>query len=412
MALQMLSLFSGIGAFEKALTNLGVPYDLVAYCEIDKYASKSYSAIHGVPETLNVGDITKVDESSLPQHLDLVTYGFPCQDISVAGKQKGLFHEDGTQTRSGLFFEALRIIEATQPRVAIAENVKNLTGKKFKEQFDIVLRSLEDAGYNNYWAVLNAKDYGVPQNRERVFIVSIRKDIDTGYFKFPESIPLQLCLRDVMEDEVEDRFYIKNYDSVTFVNEYYGVINGGTIGKMHDVSRRAYFEHGVSPTIHTCGGGNTEPKVICLNSKGGRKGVPGLQPSLNDRIYDCNGLATAYTTAPFFMPNYTTPYTAVAIRGRYNEDGVVEQHLEMSDREYANAITTVQKDSLIHDGLGIRKLIPKECFRLMGFTDEDFEKASAVVSNSQLYKQAGNSVVVPVVEHIIRRLFKCWVLQH
>lgn len=180
------------------------------YCEIDKYASKSYSAIHGVPESMNYGDITKIDEKKLPKDIDLITYGFPCQDISLAGKQKGLFNEDGSQTRSGLFFEALRIIEETQPKIAIAENVKNLVGKKFKEQFEIVLSSLEQAGYNNYWKVLNAKDFGIPQNRERVFIVSIRKDIDTGVFEFPEPYELKLRLKDLLEDEVDEKFYVSN----------------------------------------------------------------------------------------------------------------------------------------------------------------------------------------------------------
>ena len=118
--MKVLSLFSGIGAFEKALDRLQVKYDLVAYCEIDKYASKSYAAIHGVDESMNLGDITKVDEKKLPRDIDLVTYGFPCQDISLAGKQKGLFNEDGSKTRSGLFFEALRIIEGTKPKIAIA----------------------------------------------------------------------------------------------------------------------------------------------------------------------------------------------------------------------------------------------------------------------------------------------------
>jgi DNA (cytosine-5)-methyltransferase 1 len=208
--LKLLSLFSGIGAFEKALDNLGVEYELVNYCEIDKYASKSYAAIHNVSEDKNLGDITKVNEKELPKNIDLITYGFPCQDISLAGKQKGLFNEDGTQTRSGLFFEALRIIEEAQPRVAIAENVKNLVGKKFKEQFKIVLDSLEQAGYNNYWQVLNAKDYGIPQNRERVFIVSIRKDIDNGCFKFPEGFELKLRLKDMVDDEVDEKYYIDN----------------------------------------------------------------------------------------------------------------------------------------------------------------------------------------------------------
>ena len=213
--MKILSLFSGIGAFEKALDNLGVSYELAGYFEIDKYASKSYSEIHGVPESMNLGDITKVDEKSLPKDIDLITYGFPCQDISLAGRQKGLFNEDGSQTRSGLFFEALRIIEETKPRVAIAENVKNLTSKKFSEQFELVLNSLEEAGYNNYWKVLNLKDFGIPQNRERVFIVSIRKDIDNGTFRFPEGFPLDKRLKDVLEDEVDERFYLsdkmKNY---------------------------------------------------------------------------------------------------------------------------------------------------------------------------------------------------------
>ena len=208
--IKMISLFSGIGAFEKALDRLEVDYELVGYSEIDKYASKSYSAIHGVSESMNFGDITKIDEKTLPKDIDLITYGFPCQDISLAGKQKGLFNEDGTQTRSGLFFDALRIIEETLPRVAIAENVKNLTSKKFSEQFKIVLDSLEEAGYNNYWKVLNAKDYGIPQNRERVFIVSIRKDIDTGMFQFPKGFPLELRLKDMLENGVEEKYYLSS----------------------------------------------------------------------------------------------------------------------------------------------------------------------------------------------------------
>lgn len=206
--IKYLSLFSGIGAFEKALQNLHIPYDLMGYCEIDKYASKAYSLLHNVPESMNLGDITKLDEKSLPDDIDLITYGFPCQDISLAGHQKGLLNEDGSKTRSGLFFDALRIIEHTQPKVAIAENVKNLTAKKFSEQFSIVLNSLDEVGYNNYWQVLNAKDYGTPQNRERVFIISIRKDIDDGSFSFPAPFPLEKRLKDVLEDSVETRYYV------------------------------------------------------------------------------------------------------------------------------------------------------------------------------------------------------------
>lgn len=307
--MKVLSLFSGIGAFEKALDRLEKTYELVGFSEIDKYAVKSYCAIHDVDESMNLGDITKIDETKLPKDIDLITYGFPCQDISLAGKQKGLFNEDGSQTRSGLFFEALRIIEATQPRVAIAENVKNLTGKKFKEQFEIVLNSLEQAGYNNYWKVLNAKDFGIPQNRERVFIVSIRKDIDNGKFEFPEGFPLKSRLKDMLDDEVDEKYYLSDKCISGFIRHRERHEAKGTgfkwqvrdpegvasclransalaptdntvaikddkseliqVGQMYGTEKepnpqagRIYSADGISPTMDSCSGGNRMPKVV------------------------------------------------------------------------------------------------------------------------------------------------------
>lgn len=289
--IKVLSLFSGIGAFEKALNNLDIPFELVGFSEIDKYAAKSYCAIHDVNESQNLGDITKIDEKALPKDIDIVTYGFPCQDISLAGKQKGLFDEDGSKTRSGLFFEALRIIEETQPKIAIAENVKNLVGKKFKAQFELVLQSLEQAGYNNYWNVLNAKDYGIPQNRERVFIVSIRKDIDNGIFEFPKQFPLELRLKDLLEDEVDEKYYLEGkYENITKVNDNYSVMNGGVIGKMHDISRRAYSEDSTAPTIPTCAGGNIQPKVI-VHDKTIKVGNIYPSGGQNGNVYDEEGLS-------------------------------------------------------------------------------------------------------------------------
>ena len=199
---KLLSLFSGIGAFEKALTNLGIPFELIAYCEFDKYASKAYSVIHDVPESMNLGDITKVDEKTLPVNVvDILTYGFPCQPFSVAGRQEGF---DDSKGRGNLFFDALRIIQHCKPKIAIAENVKNLAGKKFEKEFQTVLQSLEDAGYNNYWKILDAKDYDLAQHRERVICVSIRKDLDTGVFEFPKPVKLVKCLYDYLEKEVDE----------------------------------------------------------------------------------------------------------------------------------------------------------------------------------------------------------------
>jgi DNA (cytosine-5)-methyltransferase 1 len=294
--MRLLSLFSGIGAFEKALENLGIPFDLVGYCEIDKYASKAYSLIHNVPEDMNLGDITKVDTAAIG-NVDLITYGFPCQDISIAGKQKGFEDENGERTRSGLFFEALRIIEDTQPKFAICENVKALTSKKFKNEFSIVLQSLEEAGYNNYWQVLNAKDYGVPQNRERVFIVSIRKDIDKG-FEFPKPMPLELRLKDVLEDEVDEKYYLSERAIQSFTaHKERNAANGNgfgwnptdgdcvancilaratgrpesnyikQVGQMYPNSGnpqagRVYDATGISPAMDTCAGGNRMPKIV------------------------------------------------------------------------------------------------------------------------------------------------------
>lgn len=203
---KLLSLFSGIGAFEKALTNLEIPFEVVAYCEFDKYASKAYSVIHDVPESMNLGDITKVDEKMLPINIiDILTYGFHCQPFSVAGRQEGF---DDSKGRGNLFFDALRIIKHCKPKIAIAENVKNLTGKKFESEFQTVLKSLQDAGYNNYWKVLDAKNYDLAQHRERVIIVSIRKDLDTGVFEFPEPVELTKCLYDYLEEKVDEKYYI------------------------------------------------------------------------------------------------------------------------------------------------------------------------------------------------------------
>lgn len=181
--LKVLSLFSGVGAFEKALRRIGVPFEVVNYCEIDPKIAKSYSLLHNVPEEKNLGDITKVDAYSLP-NFDLMTYGFPCTDVSIAKVDgKGLKGKE-----SGLLYEALRIAAVKKPKYMIAENVKNLV-VQHREGFENMLAALRSLGYNNYWKVLDAKDFGVPQERQRVFVVSIREDVDDGKFTFPSPRP-------------------------------------------------------------------------------------------------------------------------------------------------------------------------------------------------------------------------------
>lgn len=357
--MNIVSLFSGIGAFEKALTNLNIVHNVVNYCEVDKYASESYSAIHGIDKSLNLGDITQIDITKLENGCaDLITYGFPCQDISNAGKQKGFQDENGNLTRSGLFFYASAIIGRIQPKIAICENVKALVGKKFEKEFKIVLDTLDEMGYNNYWQVLNAKDYGIPQNRERVFVVSVRKDIDKGEFNFPKPFNLEKKLADMLEQEVDEKYYLDGkYETISKVNDNYSLLCGGIIGKMHDVSRRVYSSEYVAPTLHTCGGGNLEPKVAVGTI------IEDFYRNREERIYrDASPVIRA-------------------------------------DRQ---GLKTIDAD------LRIRKLTPKECWRLMGFDDKDVEKAQAVgISNTQLYKQAGNSIVVNVLMEIFKQLHIC-----
>lgn len=372
--LKILSLFSGIGAFEKALKRRNIPFELVGFSEIDKYAVKSYCAIHDVSENKNLGDITKIDEKSLPNDIDLITYGFPCQDISIAGNQKGLFNEDGSQTRSGLFFDALRIIEHTRPKIAIAENVKNLTSKKFKEQFKIILEQLEKAGYNNYWKVLDASDYGIPQHRERVFIVSIRKDVDHGLFRFPDPMELKTKMIDLLEpeDEVDDKYYLSETMHAQFLS---------------NVNRA---NQDIANTISTHSG--SRPVDNFIKVRNGK---------VTFEMIDENTKVKFLKIKEATKKGYTEAYEGDSVDLSYpNSRGRV-------GHQVAHTLTTSPKMGGVimkDDEPRIRKLTPKECYRLMGFDDEDFYKAAAVNSNAQLYKQAGNSIVVNVIEKLLCKL--------
>ena len=464
--MKVLSLFSGIGAFEKALERKGIDFELVNYCEFDKYASKSYSLIHNVPEVMNLGDITKVKIDELePYSADLITYGFPCQDISNAGKQRG-FEHDGQLTRSGLFFYAAAIIGRIQPKVAICENVKALTGKKFTKEFETVLSTLENMGYKNYWQVLNAKDYGIPQNRERVFIVSIRNDIDKKY-TFPAPIKLELRLKDILEKEVDEKFYLNSKGTN-------GILNAFTDGRKH-VPSLLNNDTEYSPTIDTRVGAQTHRSPYIAVREATKKGYAEAQAYDSINLEQPNsktrrgrvGKQQANTLTTSCNQAVVEPFI-VASRGRNPENpsdrtagSPKEQRLEVNMQGISNCLTSVQKDNLvvesqvlvpkrteygkqirklyesgmikesrhnmtelrprqdgvsntlttvqkdnyvIEPGLRIRKLTPLECWRLMGFDDEDFYRSEKVNSNTQLYKQAGNSIVVNVLEAIFENL--------
>lgn len=362
--MKVLSLFSGIGAFEKALQNIGEEIEIIGYSEVDKYASRAYSAIHNISEDKNLGDIKKIDQTKL-ENVDLITYGFPCQDISVAGKQKGI----NKDTRSGLLYDALRIIRYKKPKYAIAENVKNLVGKRFKKDFYKLLEELEEMGYNNYWKVLNAKDYGIPQNRERVFIVSIRKDLDKR-FEFPKPFNNGLRLRDMLDDGVEGKYYIKQEKTESLIKQLKD--------KNQEISYciDANYHKGVSPEQFL----KKSRRQLVAVKEATKKG------------YD---IATDEDSINVSFPDSKTR------RGRVGKG--VAQTLETSCTQ-----------AILENDYNIRKLTPLECWRLMGFSDKDYwiarkelEKTfykSKDRSNSQMYKMAGNSIVVNVLEEIFKNL--------
>lgn len=184
-------------------------YELVGWSEIDKYAIQAHDALFPQWADRNYGDISKIDWSQVPD-FDLFTYSFPCQDISNAGLQRGF--EEGSETRSSLLWECLKAIVAKRPKYLLLENVKALVSKKFLPMFNKWIKSLEDYGYYNNWSVLNTKDFGVPQNRERVFLMSIRRDLldPQPIYNFPKPFPLELRLKDVLEEKVDEKYYLSD----------------------------------------------------------------------------------------------------------------------------------------------------------------------------------------------------------
>ena len=501
--IKVLSLFSGIGAFERAFCRIGLDWELVNYCEIDRWASLSYSMVNQCSESLNLRDVRTVTaETVRDRQVDLITYGFPCQDISIAGKQQGFVNDSGESTRSGLFFEALRIIKELRPRYAIAENVKALTSTKFKNEFATVLSSLEEAGYNNYWHVLNAKDYGIPQNRERVFIVSIRRDADEGDFQFPDKEPLMLRLRDMLEpaESVDEKYYLSTEregvrkliaelesryrinsntavcvasrgrnpanpsdrttgspteqrlepnsdgctntlttvqkDNLLLVAEP-GIITHGRVCEHHhtgcyvhdpagisvapiaghppiinhpsiiqvgnivdnpnrDSQRgRIYDPSDLAPTLNTVGGGGLEAKIV----------IDGLTRDMQKqraRVFNPSGLAASLISTDYKKP----PQISVIGQLKGGEKGrVVDRDgidYTLTATEYKDPLKIAEHGNTY--GVRIRKLTPRECWRLMGFMDEEFDRVHGI-SNSQLYKQAGNSIVVNVLSALLSQLF-------
>lgn len=390
--MRILELFAGYGSQALALENLGIDFTS-DISEIDRYAIQAYEQLHGA--THNWGDITKIDETQLPYY-DLITYSSPCQDFSVAGLGKGGDIDSGT--RSSLLWQCERIIREVKPKYLLMENVKNLVGERHKHNFIKWLKVLESLGYQNFWKVLNAKDYGVPQNRERVFVVSI---LGGGQYLFPNPVKLEKRLKDILEPDVDDKYYISDR-MMSYINgkqskEYNFRVEisspddirqtpiraRGDLAitkeplRIREATQKGYAEayEGDSVTLD-------EP-----NSQT-RRGRVGKQMS-NTLTTTCN--IGVVMQEPFNLyPNSGNPQA-----GRvYNADGISPT---------MDTCTGGNRMPKIKDSYRIRKLTPRECWRLMGVKDEQFDKLHDL-SNTQLYKLAGNSIVVDVLMGIFKNL--------
>ena len=198
--LRVFEAFAGYGSQSMALRNIGIPYEIVGYSEIDPYAIRAYRAVHG--DIKNYGDITKIDWNDVPD-FDLLTWSSPCQDFSNAGKQAG--GEEGSGTRSSLLWEVKKCLAIKRPKYSLTENVRALVSQKFLPGFLKYVEYMNSLGYTTFQQVLNAKDYGIPQNRERIFVVSILGD---AWFNFPQPFPLKLRLKDMLEEKVDEKYYL------------------------------------------------------------------------------------------------------------------------------------------------------------------------------------------------------------
>lgn len=347
--IRLIELFAGIGSQAKALQRIGANFEHYKVVEFDKYAIASYNAIHNT--NFPTLDITKIKAEDLEivdvdKYEYIMTYSFPCQDLSLAGVGKGM--TKGKSTRSGLLWEVERILDeclelnGNLPQCLLMENVPMIHSEKHIKDFKLWIQKLENLGYKNYIHDLNAKNYGIPQNRDRCFMVSVLGDYS---YDFPAYIKLEKCLGDLLEDEVEEKYFLSDK-----------MIEGMLKTEFHQDTRNM-------------------KKILC-----DKLIEDGLGVVVKDKINVVGNYSpSGHEASRIIDPNGISPT-------------IKENHGTIN--------------AIIDEKLRIRKYTPKEVFRLMGFDDEDFEKASKVNSNAQLYKQAGNSIVVNVLEAIFKEMME------
>lgn len=415
--MKFIDLFAGIGGFRLGMESAG--HECVAFCEIDKFARASYKAIHNTEGEIELHDITTVTDEEIRNigHVDVICGGFPCQAFSIAGARRGF--ED---TRGTLFFEIARFAAILKPKYLFLENVKGLLNHDKGDTFETILSALDELGYDVEWQVLNSKDFGVPQNRERVFIIGHlrgerrRKVFPIGGedekssakrlginilgntknpngtargtrdivhdpkgivgtltatdYKGPKQVAIPVLTPDRANKRQNGRRFKTDGEPMFTLTgqDRHGIVVAGNLPGTHEQNGRVYDIDGISPTLNTMQGGGRQPKIRVREAT--KKGY---------------AEATVGDSVNLAHPNSKTR------RGRVGE-GI------------ANTLVTGDSQGVVMSNFRIRKLTPRECWRLQGFPDWAFDKAQEVNSNSQLYKQAGNSVTVNVIKEIARYL--------
>lgn len=404
--LKVIELFAGVGAQAEALKRANIKHEVIAISEIDKYAIQTYRKLHGW--VTNLGDIKKIKE--LPK-ADLWTYSFPCTDISISGQMKG-FDKD-SNTGSSLLWEVQRLLEkgkdnGTLPRFLLMENVKNIVSKRFLPLFQTWVDYLSSLGYKSFYKVLNARDYNVPQNRERCFMVSVL-NFD-GEFNFPETTELKVTLQDLLEKEVEERYFLSDrfIKYACDMENRNGFIRGKRFRPHDGESKVAY-------TITTNPGGRATDNFVMLPAVGAIRGRPNGNGGYTQKLHVkdepiVNTITTVQKDNVILVPQATKAgYAAAEVgdgiytnRMKYKR-GVVQKSMIPTLKTSVSDIGVVvtDKDELIN----IRRLTPRECWRLMGWDDERIDVAfSSGSSETQLYKMAGNSIVVNVLTRIFEAM--------
>lgn len=369
--MKFLDLFAGIGGFRLGLESAG--HECVGFCEIDKFARASYKAIHDTEGEIELHDITSVPDELVRKigHVDIICGGFPCQAFSIAGKRGGF--ED---TRGTLFFEIARFASILKPKYIFCENVKGLLNHDKGRTFKTIINTFDELGYDVEWQMLNSKDFGVPQNRERVYIVGHLRGERTRpvfpIFGKNAEVPIQIIGNADPRRKIGSRtdVYDKTGLMGTLLSSDYKepkLIQVGSLEGKFQSSNRIYSPEGLAPTLNTMQGGGLEPKIAI--KEGTKKGY---------------ALASTGDYINLDFPDSKTR------RGRVG-------------KQIANTLLTSGNQGVVTEGLKIRKLTPRECWRLQAFPDWAFDKAQEVNSKTQLYKQAGNSVTVNVIAAIAKR---------